>query len=286
MKSKLKLSTVIVVFFASAMTCALAQPGVFGGAAINPATGLPVSQPQAFDPATGQPIAQSIPDWKDPNWKDPDITLTNVSYDNLSLAEIARTLSYQFKQQFDLLLPVSQGIDWRSEPVNLQLKNVTASEIFSAMNMYFENNRTPLRWELKINGHRQMALLRMLTDPTPFANPPTPEAQRRVYFVGNLIGDEKSGGMTMEQIIKTVTDVWKMADASGGNIQFHKDAQLLVVTGTSGQIDFMEQTLKALEQKVALENIKATRNSAHRQSIEGPEQKWMQEKTNSAAPLR
>jgi hypothetical protein len=48
-----------------------------------------------------------------------------------------------------------------------------------------------------------------------------------------------------------------MADATGGNIQFHKDAQLLVVRGTQSQIDFMEQTLKALEQKVDLKKAES-----------------------------
>lgn len=281
MKSKLKISAMTVLFLASAITYSLGQfPGA-PGQTINPATGLPLPQigmPPAFDPVTGQPTAQAVPDWKDANWKDPDITLTNVAFDNIPLSEVAHYVTAHFKDQFDVLLPDSAGgiaylngqtipigwqHDWRSEPINLQLKNVTASEIFSAMNLVFENNRTPLRWELKLNGHRQIALLRVLIDPTPQVDMAAPlpgaEKQRRVYFVGNLIGDAKSGGMTMEQIIKTVTDVWQMADASGGNIKFHQDAQLLVVTGTQGQIDFMEQTLKALEQKVDHEKVERVR---------------------------
>jgi len=115
-----------------------------------------------------------------------------------------------------------------------------------------------------LNGHRQIALLRVLIDPTPQVDMAAPmpgaEKQRRIFFVGNLIGDEKDGGMSMEQIIKTVTDVWEMADVSGGNIKFHKDAQLLVVTGTAGQMDFMEQTLKALQQKVNLHRPQAKAN--------------------------
>ena len=284
MKSKLKISAAIVLFFASSLAFSLAQfPGAAGGQiTINPATGLPVSAGQpamaTFDPTTGQPIAPAVPEWKDPNWKDPDITLTNVAFDNIPLSEVAKYLTDHFKEQFDVLLPDQPGgiayvngqtvqiawqHDWRSEGVNLRLKNVTASEIFSAMNLLFENNRTPLRWELKMNGHRQIALLRVLIDPTPqvdFTAPlPGQEKQRRVYFVGNLIGDDKNPGMTMEQIIKTVTDVWEMADASGGSIKFHKDAQLLVVTGTQGQIDFMEQTLKALEQKTDRERVERVR---------------------------
>lgn len=275
MKSKLKISAVMVLFLASAITFSLAQfPGVGAAATINPATGLPVPQvgmAPTFDPQTGAPIAQAGSDWKDANWKDPDITLTNVAFDGIPLSDVAKFLTDHFKDQFDVLLPDSAGgiaymngqavqigwqHEWRSEPVNLRLKNVTASEIFAAMNLVFENNRTPLRWELKMNGHRQIALLRVLIDPTPQIDMTAPlpgqEKQRRIFFVGGLIGDEKTGGMTMEQIIKTVTDVWEMADVSGGNIKFHKDAQLLVVTGTPGQMDFMEQTLKALEQKVNL----------------------------------
>jgi len=301
MKSKLKLSAGILLIFISALG-ARAQLGGQGGIApqqFNPATGLPVSTaPPMVDPATGMPLASAAPEWKDPEWKDPEITLANVFYDSIPLSEVDKILSEQFKQQFDVLLPgntqgmIYQGnqqvparwnFDWTSEPIQLRLKNVTASEIFAAMNLLFENNRTPLRWELKMNGHRQIALLRVLVDPVPqpdpFASPPPgPEAQRRVYFVGNLTGDEKGGGMTMEQIIKTCTDVWQMANASGGNIQFHKDAQLLVVTGTPNQIDFMEQTLKALGQKVDRE-----RNSSIRETLKAMEQKILKEKTNSGA---
>jgi hypothetical protein len=309
MKSKLKFLAFIATLLATSIVSSLAQfPGAAAGATINPATGLPIPQiagvpgaaPMAFDPTTGAPIAQAVPDWKDANWKDPDITLTNVEFENIPLSEFARYLTDKFKDQFDVLLPdnASGGIayingqtvqigwqhDWRSEPVNLRLKNVTASEIFSAMNLVFENNRTPLRWELKMNGHRQIALLRVLIDPTPQVDLTAPlpgsEKQRRVYFVGNLIGDEKNGGMTMEQIIKTVTDVWAMADASGGNIKFHKDAQLLVVTGTQGQIDFMEQTLKALGQKADRGDF---RRSMMQKTLKDVEQSVNEQKTNSTS---
>ncbi|HWC61035.1 MAG TPA: hypothetical protein VHC44_15175, partial [Verrucomicrobiae bacterium] len=167
MKSKLKISTILAVFLASSILASLAQfPGAAAGPSINPATGLPVGgMPPTFDPTTGQPIAPADSEWKDANWKDPDITLTNVAFDGLPLSEVANFLKDHFKEQFDVLLPDSAGgiayinnqtvpigwqHDWRSEPVNLQMKNVTASEIFAAMNLLFENNRTPLRWELKI----------------------------------------------------------------------------------------------------------------------------------------
>lgn len=307
MKSKLKISAVIALFVAAAMSVSQAQLGVPGGpVAINPNTWLPIPQataPMQFDPTTGQPIPQAVADWKDPGWKDPDITLTNVAFEGLPMSEFSHWVTDEFKHQFDIILPDSAGgiayingqtvrtgwqHDWRAEPVNLQLRNVTASEIFAAMNLLFENNRTPLRWELKMNGHREIALLRVLIDPTPqidaTAPPPGQETQRRVYYVGNLIGDEKSGGMTMEQIIKTVTDVWRMADASDGHIQFHKEAQLLVVTGTPGQIDFMEQTLKALDQKVNQSAVDRVRRSTLQQVLKGVGHSENQQQTNSLAP--
>ena len=118
------------------------------------------------------------------------------------------------------------------------------------MNLTFENDKTPLQWELKVFGHRQIALLRVLLDPAPADAPRPPEKlQQRIYFVGDLIGDERNGDMTMDQIIKTITDIWQMTDNTNGKIQFHNEAQLLVVTGTPGQIQFVDQTLSALHSR-------------------------------------
>ena len=221
--------------------------------------------------------------------------MTNVSFDNVPISEVAKDLRTRFKEEFDLLLPAQvtpenalssltglplEPTDWNSLPIRLQLRNVGAIEVFGAMNLMFENDKTPLRWQLKVNGSRPMAILRVLAVP----NLEPKNVQRRVYFVGNLIGDEKSGGMTMEQIIKTVTDVWSMSDASGkgvmtsargveisgSTIQFHREAQLLVVTGTASQMDFMEQTLKALSQKVDQEKIGQPMRSTNPREAKSP----------------
>src|SRR5262249_9370058 len=119
----------------------------------------------------------------------------------------------------------------------------------NAMNLVFENNGTPLKWELKVNGHRQLALLRVLVHPVPGFSPSPKQEVRRIYFIGDLISDEKSGGMNMDDIVKTITDVWKMTDTPNGQIQFHEKAQLLVVSGTDSQIQFVGETLNALHQK-------------------------------------
>lgn len=238
--------------------------------AFNPATSLPVSPreygqppPPNIDPTTGLPLPTPEPQWIDPNWKDPDITLDNVEYNALPVSEVAKVLRERFKGAFDILpMPVVFDNDWGSTvTINLQLKNVKASEVFNAMNMVFENDRTPVRWELKMNGSRPVAQLRVLPEAareSGAANRP-PETRRMVFFVGNLLGDEKSGGMTMEQLVKTMTEIWPLdLGRSEDVIKFHKEAQLLVVNGTREQLDFVNNTLAALEEKAQAARPKST----------------------------
>jgi hypothetical protein len=103
--------------------------------------------------------------------------------------------------------------------------------------------------------------LRVLPDAAPkadpFAQPKPAEIKRTVYFVGNLIGDEKSGGLTMDQIIKTISEIWP---ADLGNmkevVQFHTESQMLIANGTRNQLDFIQQTLQALGRKADLAHPK------------------------------
>jgi hypothetical protein len=264
MKSKLCLS-ILAIILVSPLGVALAQNRGVGSNGGSQST-------LTIDPATGLPLAQADPEWKDPEWKDPNITVTNVNFDGMPVGDIANLIRDQFKGEFDVILPSAtseQGIntltgtlvpptDWKNyNNFELRLKNVTASELFHAMNLIFENNKTPLRWELKVDGHRQIALLRLLVDQNPTATPPPNQQMRRIYFVGDLIGDEKTGGMSMEEIIKTITDIWQMTDTTNGNIQFHKSAQLLVVTGTPDQISYAQDILAGLKQKTQWDRFKS-----------------------------
>ena len=264
MKSKLHLQSLAAIFFLTiSLGAAPAQKGPGAPPAVDPNTGLPITMPlpgSGGGLATPQP--QPAPQWKDPNWKDPDIVLTNVDYE-IPLSRVVLDLRERFKGSFDVLLPANGDRDWQSTMIRLQLKNVTASEVFNAMNLVFENDRTPLRWELKLNGKRPTALLRVLVEPSPPVIDPTtglpvppegPEPKRMVYFVGDLTGDTKSGGMNMELLAATVSDVYRMsyntsrAEAQG-HIQFHDGAQLLIINGTPDQIDFFQQTLQAMRLK-------------------------------------
>jgi len=223
---------------------------------VDPNTGLPVTP--EIDPATGLPPE---PEWIDANWANPDITLDDISYDGLPLSEVVKYLHDSFKRTFNVLpLPTSYDRDWGSITIKLQLKHVKANEIFNAMNLIFENDRTPLRWQLKNSsfGGLPYVQLRVLPQaaqwhaPGEVAATPPPPKERMVYYVGNLIGDEKSGGLTMDELTKTILSIWPTDfGSSDGVIQFHKDAQLLVVNGTGDQIAFIHQTLKALQEKAA-----------------------------------
>ena len=216
-------------------------------------------QPGAIDPATGLPMP-SAPQWKDPGWKDPDKKLT-VTYDGLPVEEVAADLRKQFNEAFDIVIPRGSqpangaaSFDAASVPIRIQLKNVTASELFNAMNLMFEAENASLSWELKMNGSRPMVVLRvwpMFLPPLPPARPP----ERKIFFVGDMVGDDKIGGMTMEHLVKTISEVYEMSygaahGAVSDHLQFHKQAQLLVVTGTVDEISFVMETLSALRQKV------------------------------------
>jgi len=232
-----------------------------------------------IDPATGLPVQQA-PSWKDPNWKDPEKVLPDVSYDGLPLAEVARNLRQQFKDAFDVLIPSSwqnpynpaSTIDPGSFPVKMQLKNVTASEVFNAMNLVFEIENTPVRWELQMNGKRPTAVIRVVqalvpSGPVGYVEPP----RRTIYFVGDLVGDEKSGGMSIEKLLKTVEEIYQLSYGTpGGVLRFHKEAQLLIVTGTVDQIDFVQQTLSALRQKNDLKEMSQTKAAKPKTKADEP----------------
>lgn len=280
MKSKLYLQSLAAIFFLTiSLGAAPAQKGPGAPPAIDPNTGLPITtMPQ---PGSGGALAvpqpQPASQWMDPKWKDPDIVLTNVFYDGLPLSEVVRHLRERFKDSFDVLANGNGDFDTSAVMIRLQLKNVTASEVFNAMNLVFENDRTPLRWELKLNGKRPTALLRILVesghknlpsaiDPTTGLPLPPQETKRGVYFVGNLLGDEKYGGMTMEQVVQTLSEVQQMSFGSESALQFHKQAQLVIVTGTDAEIEFIGNTLTALKQKRELDALKAMSKSAESKS--------------------
>jgi hypothetical protein len=261
------------------MATGAAAPPADNKSAVNPVTGLP--SPPTIDPNTGLPLPPPQPPWKDPNWKDPDKVLPNVSFDGLPLSDIARYLREQFNDAFDVLIPNGwqdpnnpnvgpvEVVDPGSFCVKIQLKNVRASEVFNAMNLVFETQNTPLRWELKMNGNRPTALLRTLFPVS--AHEATPkETKRMIYFVGELLGDEKSGGMTMEQLVKTVSEVYQLSYGDPhGVIQFHKEAQLLVVTGDYERIEFIQQTLAGLNKKVQLEHKSQPKTAEPKVKAEG-----------------
>jgi hypothetical protein len=240
-------------------------------AKIPPPAGFPPLASPGIDPATGLPVATPAEDWKDPDWKDPEKVIKQLRYDGLPLGEVANNL----RNAFDVLVPhawqnpndPSAPMDLQSMPMNIQLRNVTASEIFNAMNLVFETENSPVRWALKMNGTRPTAVLRVVPAllPASAAAPlPPVKPERIVVFVGDLLRNEKpaggglgggsNGGMTIGQLFKTVSEVYRMSYGETKDpIQYHEGAQLLVITGTPDQVSLVQQTLTALRDKVQLE---------------------------------
>jgi hypothetical protein len=116
-----------------------------------------------------------------------------------------------------------------------------------------------------MNGHRPTAVLRIAPIPSPepagFVDPVTglprsanqpPVERPMVFFVGDLVGDPKTGGMTMDELVETVSDVCKFALA-GDHISSHKPTQLLIVRGTDADIAFVQSTLAALREKAHMD---------------------------------
>jgi len=261
MKTQLSLAAVAIIAFVASVSIAAAQPGGEGTIAVR--YPQPGTVPPAIDPTTGLPIAMTFEPWKDPDWKDPEKVLPSLNLEGLPLAEVVVNLREQFQNAFDVLLPSkwddprdpSISIDPQSVPIKMQLKNVTASEVFNAMNLVFEAENTPLRWKLAMNGNRPTVLLRVIPNLVPARSPqPPPEQpQRKIFFVGDLLGEEKSGGVTIAKLVNTISEVYQMSYGSPkGVIQFHQEAQLLIVTGTVDQISFIQETLAALGQKMQL----------------------------------
>ena len=259
MKTKLPI-LLTVLFLAFSVAVASAQQPT-----INPATGLPEPSPN-IDSATGLPAdgsppfkdSNGSPTWIDPAWPDSGKFLPSVDFSQLPLSEVARYLREQFTNYFDIILPNpnAQGVvDPTQIDIDLQLKNVTATEIFNAMNLQFELNKSPLRWELTLNGSRPTAIIRDLPG-LASPEPPPPPQIRKVFYVGDML-DEYSGTNDLQKlndISDTILNAWAATGIGGGTVNTYPSGQLLIVSGTSDQVDLAEQTVRALKDKAEYEN--------------------------------
>jgi hypothetical protein len=265
MKTKLQilvtvLSIVFLVARASGQQTALinSPPPPPRPVPIDPQTGLPESGTD-IDPATGLPADGSPPfkdangsaTWIDPAWKDSDKILPSFSIPGWPVTEAVNRLREQFTNDFDIILPSAiPGFDPSQVNVDLELKNVKASEIFSAMNLQFELNQSPLRWELTLNGSRPTAILRNLPrlGPPP---PPAPPQIRKVFSVAYMLGDYPGTNDLdkLNEISYTIIHVWGETGVRVGTVNTYPPGQLLIISGTADQVDLAEQTLRELGHK-------------------------------------
>ena len=211
-------------------------------------------------------------------WNEPEKVLPEVVYDGVPITEVGEDLRKKFDSEFDVLFPKTgfgggDPWDWTQASIFLKLKNVRASEIFNAMNLVFETAKTPLHWDLRMNGNRPTVLLRDLHEPKPtdidpatglpsLPAPPPPAEKPMVFFVGDLVGGPKTGGMTIEEVVDTVSEVCKGAKVAPSAISCHKQAQLLIIRGTEEDITFVQSTLAALRNRVELDAERQARAKA------------------------
>jgi hypothetical protein len=195
--------------------------------------------------------------WIHPDWPDPGVKLDEFKVE-LPVRDVANVLLKRFKDRFDVIIPeisenLDQPINFSDITVKLELKNVTATEVFNAMNILFEAENTPVRWELKMNGSRPVALLKPLRSPV---DQPTLHKAPMVYFVGDLVAEGRDGSTAnTAHVYETVCKVYDMAfglygaSPSGTDIKFYEPSQLLIVSATPEKLSFVQDTLKALRDK-------------------------------------
>jgi len=153
--------------------------------------------------------------------------------------------------------PPAEQTDPGDFPIKLRLKNVSIVEVFQAMNMLFEIEKWPCRWELVMNGSRPVAVLRPPEIESPSAVPAgdTPEARAQVVghsvaYVGNLLGTPDL--MNPDALCETLEEIAKQTfpGSSTIKVQFHRGAELVVLSGTDEELRVMNEVLRALKEKV------------------------------------
>jgi hypothetical protein len=197
-----------------------------------------------------------------------DAPAHDYTFDGLPLSEVTISLQEQTKHQFDVLMP--HGFDRYASPpgglpaeqedpnsylIKLRLKDVSIIEVFQAMNMLFEIEKWPCRWELVMNGHRPVAVLRPPV--VPADNTPEVRAQpvgHMVAYVGNLLllGVPDPGRMNPDDLCETLekTANQTFPGSSTIKVQFHRGAELVVLSGTDEELRVMNEVLQALKERV------------------------------------
>jgi len=178
-----------------------------------------------------------------------------VTFDLVPLGDTAHKILQLFTNQFDLVMPADP--DPNTINVKLELKNVNAIEIFNAMNIYFETGNIAAHWKLILNGSRPTAILEMKPPPVAAPPPAEPEKKHTVYSIAEILYMDNKPDKRADWITKSLSDVLdgirkpdrSPANTPGGpEIKIHKEAGLLIFTGTAEETELVFHTLDALKQ--------------------------------------
>ncbi|MBU6399426.1 MAG: SLBB domain-containing protein [Verrucomicrobia bacterium] len=185
------------------------------------------------------------------HWKGPDQVVPRIGYGGTPVISIARMLQHEFQDEFDIVVPEVEETT-STNPGSLGLRNVTAEEIFAAMNQLFNAQGLPLRWILVNNGNRPTAVLRQVESPAgvrPAEKKAEPKQQ--VVYVGNFVSSKWPIGRIAETLSEIVTADGPNEGSGRFVVKLHQPTDILVLSGTAAQLEFAGQTLKALLQQAA-----------------------------------
>jgi hypothetical protein len=206
--------------------------------------------PMIVDPTTGLATPAPQPVWIDPAWHPANIWMTNVDFNGLPLSEIAEIMRKNFGGSFDVL-PLPQINGWDNQQMWLKLSKANAADLINAMNLVFENNKDPVRWQLKMTDDHPFLILKYFPESDPNNTADAPRI-RRIFYVGDILGDEKSGGMTIDKIVSNILDMSRGAfgsDLPPDSIFVHQETQMIIFHGTQDQMENVQQVLSALKQR-------------------------------------
>jgi hypothetical protein len=192
--------------------------------------------PSPIDPATGLPMPVPVPEtWQKKSPKD-------INFGGLPLGEVTKTLREYFPE---LNFLVDQDV--AGETINIeQLRNVTLEDILTAINLATKG----LIRAVPVNDH-----LIHLTQGTSLAE--QPKVVCRTFSLANYLAvrsdeDSSKALADLEDALKTCWKLLAEADSNARSsrepvMSLHKPTKLLIVAGTTEQLDTVAQVVSQLD---------------------------------------
>jgi hypothetical protein len=222
------MKTLIVPRFVLVCGCALFL--------LTPAFAEPTPRPGPIDPTTGLPLPPQPPEaWQKKCPKD-------ISFDGLPLGEVTKLLREYFPESNFL---VDQDVE--NEPIHIeQLRNVTLEDILTAIELSTKNSVRAAPVNDRI-VHLSSAL-----------SQEKPKTVCRTFNLSNYLlsrSDPNDQALALADLEDALKTCWKLLAQAESNpkplpepvMSMHKATRLLIVAGTSEQLDTVAQVVSQLD---------------------------------------